>query len=71
MSPLEALEKIAGEAPWKAPNASPSVAWPPTWSEELRDVVNDMVLDAFRAGFDRALWESGQIADEALKTEAA
>ena len=67
MSALEALEKIAGEAPWKPPNASPSVAWPPNWSDDLRDTVNDMILDAFREGFDRALWESGQIADEALK----
>jgi hypothetical protein len=68
---FDALEKIAGEAPWKPPNASPSVAWPPNWSDDLRDTVNDMILDAFREGFARALWESGQIADEALKTEQA
>jgi hypothetical protein len=63
-----ALEKIAGEAPAKEPSDSPTVAWPPNWSEDLRDVVNDMILDAFRDGFARALWESGQIADVALKS---
>ena len=67
MSPLEALEKIAGEAPAKEPSDGPTVAWPPNWSEDLRDTVNDMVREAFDEGYTRALWEMGQIADAALK----
>ena len=66
-SMFDALERIAGEASAKEPSDSPTVAWPPNWSEDLRDVVNDMILDAFRDGFARALWESGQIAEAALK----
>ena len=68
MSPLEALERIAGEASAKEPFDGPTVAWPPNWSEDLRDVVNDMILDAFRDGLSRAFWESGQIAEAALKS---
>jgi hypothetical protein len=66
-----ALLNIAGEAPEKEPSASPTVAWPPNWSDDLRDAVNEMILDAFNDGFARALWEVGQIADAALKTEPA
>jgi len=68
MSPLEALEKIAGEAPAKEPSDGPTVAWPPNWSEDLRDTVNDMIQQAFNEGHTRACWELGQIADKALKT---
>jgi hypothetical protein len=65
---LEAkLEKIAGEAPAKEPIDCPSVAWPPGWSDDLRDTVNDMILDAFRDGYTHACWRLGQMADAALK----
>ena len=65
---LEALaERIAGEAPAKQPIDCPSVAWPPNWSDDLRDTVNDMILDAFRDGYTHACWRLGQIADAALK----
>jgi len=66
-----ALERIAGEAPAKEPFDGPTVGWPPNWSEDLRDTVNDMIHEAYNAGHDRALWEMGQIADKALKTEPA
>jgi hypothetical protein len=64
------LEKIASEAPAKEPSDGPSVSWPPNWSDDLRDTVNDMILDAFAEGHTRALWEMGQIADAALKGAA-
>ena len=65
---LEAkLEKIAGEAPAKEPRDQPTVGWPPSWSTNYRDEVNDMVQDAFNEGHARACWELGQIADAALK----
>jgi len=70
MSPLEALEKIAGEAPAKEPRDGPSVGWPPSWSTDYRDEVNDMLRDAFLDGYYSALWEMGQIADAALKGAA-
>jgi hypothetical protein len=70
MSPLEALEKIAREAPAKEPSAGPTVAWPPNWSDALRDVVNDMIIDAYNDGFVRASWEMAQIADAAIKGAA-
>lgn len=63
-----ALEKIAGEAPAKEPPNYVSVAWPPNWSEDLRDTVNDMIQQAYNEGYTRACWELGQIADKALKT---
>jgi len=62
-----ALERIAGEAPAKEPSDGPTVAWPPSWSEDLRDTVNDMIQQAFNEGHTRACWELGQIADKALK----
>jgi hypothetical protein len=65
---LEAkLEKIAGEAPAKEPRDEPSVAWPPSWSTDYRDHVNDMIREAFADGRNRGAWEAGQIADAALK----
>ncbi len=70
MSPLEALEKIAGEAPVKEPSDGPTVGWPPGWSTDYRDEVNDMLREAYDAGYVRALWEMGQIADAALKGAA-
>jgi hypothetical protein len=70
MSLLEALERIAGEAPAKEPSDGPTVAWPPNWSEDLQDTVNDMIIDAFADGYARALWEVGQTADAALKGAA-
>jgi hypothetical protein len=70
MSPLEALERIAGEAPAKEPSDGPTVAWPPNWSDDLQDVVNDMIIDAFAEGYARALWEVGQTADAAIKGAA-
>ena len=70
MSPLEALERIAGEAPAKEPSDGPTVAWPPSWSDDLQDTVNDMIIDAFADGYARALWEMGQIADATLKGAA-
>jgi len=70
MSPLEALEKIAGEAPAKEPSDGPTVGWPPGWSTDYRDEVNDMLREAYDAGYVRALWEAGQTADAALKGAA-
>ena len=68
---LEAkLEKIAGEAPAKEPRDEPSVAWPPSWSTDYRDHVNDMIREAFADGRNRGAWEAGQIADAALKGAA-
>ena len=67
---FDALEKIAGEAPAKEPRDGPSVGWPPSWSTNYRDEVNDMIRDAFDEGYTRALWEMGQIADAALKGAA-
>ena len=64
------LEKIASEAPANEPIDCPSVSWPPNWSDDLRDTVNDMILDAFRDGYTHACWELGQIADAALKGAA-
>lgn len=60
------LEKIAGEAPAKRPGDSPTVAWPPNWSEDMRDTVNDMIQEAFDQGRSAAYWHLGQIADAAL-----
>ena len=70
MSPLEALEKIAGEAPVMEPSDGPRVGWPLGWSTDYRDEVNDMLREAYDAGYVRALWEMGQIADAALKGAA-
>lgn len=67
MNALEALKKIAGEAPAKEPPNYVSVAWPPHWSEDPRDTVNDMILEAWNEGHTRACWELGQIADAGLK----
>jgi hypothetical protein len=61
-----ALEKIAGEAPAKQPPDYAYVAWPPHWSDDMRDTVNDMILAAFNEGHSRALWEAGHIAEAAL-----
>ena len=61
-----ALEKIAGEAPAKQPSDGPSVAWPPHWSDDLRDTVNDMLVEAFNDGFALALWQAGKMADAGL-----
>ena len=71
MTPFEALEKIAGEAPAKQPPNYVCVAWPPNWSEDLRDTVNDLILEAFREGHTRACWELGQIADAAIEKAGA
>ena len=67
----DALEKIADEASAKEPSNSPTVGWPRNWSEDLRDTVNEMILEAFADGYARACWELGQIADAALKTGEA
>jgi hypothetical protein len=65
---LERLaERIAGEAPFKEPSGGPSVAWPPNWSEDMRDTVTDMIQEAFDEGRSCAYWHLGQIADAALK----
>ena len=64
---LDALERISGEAPAKEPRDQPTVGWPPSWSTDYRDEVNDMILEAFAHGHARACWELGQIADAALK----
>lgn len=66
-----ALERIAGEAPAKEPSDQPTVGWPPNWSAEYCDEVNDIAQQAFSEGYARALWEMGQIADKAIKTEPA
>ena len=63
----KALLNIAGEAPAKEPRDQPTVGWPPNWSAEYCDEVNDMVQEAFNEGHARACWELGQIADAALK----
>lgn len=70
MSPREALEKIAGEAPAKEPRDQPTVGWPPNWSEDLENTVNDMIVYAFEDGYAYATWKMGQIADAALKGAA-
>jgi hypothetical protein len=67
---FDALEKIAGEAPVKEPSDGPTVGWPPGWSTDYRDEVNDMLREAYDAGYVRALWEMSQIADAALKGAA-
>jgi len=67
---FEALEKIASEAPAKEPSDGPTVGWPPGWSTDYRDEVNDMLREAYDAGYVRALWEMGQIADATLKGAA-
>ena len=64
---FDALERIAGEAPAKEPSDGPRVGWPLGWSTDYRDEVNDMLREAYDAGYVRALWEMGQIADAALK----
>lgn len=70
MSPLDALEKIASEAPVKEPSDGPSLGFPPSWSTDYRDEVNDMLREAYDEGYVRALWEMGQIADAAIKGAA-
>ena len=70
MSPLEALERIAGEAPAKEPGDGPTVACPPNWPDDLQDAVNDMIVWAFEDGYAYATWEMGQIADAAIKGAA-
>ena len=64
---LDALERISGEAPAKEPRDQPTVGWPPNWSAEYCDEVNDIAQQAFSEGYARACWELGQIADAALK----
>jgi hypothetical protein len=68
MSPLEALERIAGEAPFKEPRDEPTIALASSYSRQTRDYVDDLIREAFDQGYARALWEMGQIADKALKT---
>ena len=63
----DALEKIAGEAPFMEPSADLETAPPPNWGDDLIDEVASMLAEAFSQGYSRACWELGQIAEAALK----
>ena len=64
---FDALEKIAGEAPSREPSKYPTVGPHKGWSAELSEYFDDIIMQAFNEGSDRACWELGQIADAALK----
>ena len=65
MSPLEALERIAGEAPAKEPSDGPTVGWTGRYTD-AGDDFDEAMRQAFDEFYTRALWEMGQIADAAI-----
>jgi hypothetical protein len=63
----KALLNIASNSPDKEPRNYSTVGAPRNWSEEARELIDQIAEEAFDQGHARACWELGQIADAALK----